>query len=160
MKKQAQPNNSPGQGPCMTPRTMLGDGDPSRSPVLWKLPRFYGQEGLRFHLSFPQHFTQSQLQILLAAVPGGGRFGGDAKKGLRQNPPGAAGEEQEEFWQPGCCGQGPCSQMLKYEVLIPSSLEAGLGYQHGQGIPGKATQGGMSRIQAQGTASSALLLYF
>lgn len=98
--------------------------------------------------------------ILLAAVPGGGRFGGDAKKGLRQIPPGAAGEEQEEFWQPGCCGQGPCSQMLKYEVLIPLPLEAGLGYQHGQGIPGKVTQGGMSRIQAQGTASSAPLLCF
>lgn len=160
-EKTSTTKQQPRTRPLHDPKDDAGGWRPQQEPSpLETLPRFHGQEGLRFHLSFPQHFTQSQLQILLAAVPGGGRFGGDAKKGLRQNPPGAAGEEQEEFWPPGCCGQGPCSQMLKYEVLIPSSLEAGLGYQHGQGISGKATQGGMSRIQAQGTASSALLLYF
>lgn len=39
--KTNQSTNQAGQGPCVTPRMMLQDGDPSRSPVLWKFcPNF------------------------------------------------------------------------------------------------------------------------
>lgn len=61
-----------------------------------------------FNVRFFQVFYLAPTsRILLPTVPGGGRFEGDAEKGLRQNPSGAAGEEQEEFWQPGCCLSGP-----------------------------------------------------
>lgn len=80
--KQAQPNNNPGRGPCMTPGMVLEDGDPRPLEILSK---FHGQEGFYCVLSFPQHFTCPQYSHILQSHLEGD-LGATPKKGSEQKP--------------------------------------------------------------------------
>lgn len=87
---------------------------PTGASPLEPLPTFHGQEGLCCYLSSPWHFTQPftrpgpyPAHLFLSPANSSSWEGGDLGvmpmpaalqgKGLRRNPAGAAGEEQEEF---------------------------------------------------------------